>query len=155
MQIYLIIDIIVLIILFIRAYKGYKRGIINEIARLFAIIAGAIGSIFIAGLFSSLLSPFISTPAIRDFASLIAGFLFIVAIILITGWLTTKLIEVLYLGLLNKVLGLCFGLLNGSLFCGVIIYLLYRYGIFVEEIKGSYVGQMLISILSLAHPTRQ
>ncbi len=149
MQAHLIIDIIVLTILFFRSYKGYNRGIINEIARLLAIIFGAIGSVFIAGFFSSLLAPFILNPAILGFVSLAAGFLFIVIIIMLAGWFATKLIEAIYLGLLNKILGLLFGLLNGSIFCGIIIYLLYKYGIIIDEIRLSHTGRLLISILNL------
>ncbi|MGC8928601.1 MAG: CvpA family protein [Myxococcota bacterium] len=147
MQAYQIIDIAVLLILLFRSYKGYSRGIINEIARLFAIILGTIGSIFIAGFFASILAPFIPNPALLGFVALAAGFLFIVICVLLMGWFATKLIEAIYLGLLNKLLGLLFGLLNGSIFCGIVLYLLYKYGVLADAIKLSYTGRLLLQIL--------
>jgi|GEM_PF-1878113 len=149
MQAHLIIDIVVLLILIFRSYKGFSRGIINEIARLLAVIFGAIGSVFVAGFFSSLLAPFIVNVALLGFLSLAAGFLFIVVCILLMGWFATKLVEAIYLGFLNKMLGLIFGLINGSIFCFIILYLMYKYGILAEEIKLSYAGRLLITTLNL------
>lgn len=147
MQAHQIIDIVVLLILLFRSYKGYTRGIINEIARLLAIVLGAIGSVFVAGFFASLLSPFILNPAILGFTALATGFLFIVVCILLTGWFATKLIEAMYLGLLNKILGLLFGLLNGAIFSGIVLYLMYKYGVLVDSIKLSNSGKLIISVL--------
>jgi len=149
MQAHLIIDIIVVLILTFRSYKGFSRGIINEVARLLAVIFGSIGSIFVAGFFSSLLAPFIPNVALLGFLSLAAGFLFIVVCILLMGWFATKLVEAIYLGLVNKILGLLFGLLNGLIFCFIILYLMYKYGILTDDIKLSYAGRLLISTLRL------
>ncbi len=143
MQPHLIIDIVVIIILLFRSYKGFQRGFINEIARLLAIILGAIGSVFVAGFFSSLLAPFILNPAILGFVSLAAGFFFIVIIIILAGWFATKLIEAIYLGILNKIMGLLFGLLNGTIFCTIVLYLMLKYGILADEIRISNAGKII------------
>ncbi|MCX7944078.1 MAG: CvpA family protein [Deltaproteobacteria bacterium] len=149
MQAYQIIDIVVILILLFRSYKGYRRGIINEIARLFAIIFGVIGSVFVAGFFSSLFTHFIKNPAILGFVALATGFIFIVVCILFAGWIATKLIEAIYLGFINKILGLLFGLLNGAIFCSIIIYLMFKYDILQDVIRASNSGKLLIYILGL------
>lgn len=150
MQAYQIIDIAVLFILLFRSYKGYLRGIINELARLFAIIFGAIGSIFVSGFFASLLAPFILNPLLLSLAALGIGFVFIVVCILAMGWFATKLIEAIYLGIVNRILGLLFGLLNGSIFCTIVLYLMHKYGVLNEAIKLSYAGKFILSIFNIS-----
>ena len=118
-----IIDIIILLCVGWGAYKGFKKGFIN---RSFSVIAVAIG-IWGGFTFAGKLVPFLkdSFLHIGDMASLVISFIIIFLIIMIllsvTGAILTKLIDVIALGMINRLAGAAFGILTNVLVLSIII----------------------------------
>ena len=104
------IDIIILILIIIFCYKGFKRGLIKEMISLLSLIAG----IYLASQFSF----FLEDQLIKHFSrykEIISSISFIIIFAII--YLSLKLAEIiiskisktLYLGIINYPLGLVFG----------------------------------------------
>ena len=120
------IDIIVLVITFWLAYKGFKKGIVIEIASLIALIFGIYGAINFSGLLNEHLIPIGISEKYLPIVSFVATFILIISIIMLLAKFLEKLIDLLSLSFLNRIGGGVFGALKGLLICTVIIVVLNK-----------------------------
>lgn len=118
-----IIDILIGIPLLWAMVKGFKNGLIFEIATLVALVLGIYGAIH----FSDFTAQFIRDRF--DYNSEYLGyiafgvtFILIVIIVNVIGKLLNSLIEAVALGMFNRILGLIFGLLKGVIIVGIIVH---------------------------------
>jgi len=107
------IDIIISILLLLAVYKGFKNGLIKEIISLISLVTG----IYIAVNFSFYIEKYLSKSLTKydEFVSIISFVLVFLIVFLslkLAGVIMSKLANSLQLGLLNKTLGLFFGLSN-------------------------------------------
>ncbi len=104
------IDYIILVPLAYGLYRGYRKGLIIELASLLAIILGAYGAINLSNYTSTYLSNYLEVEA--SYIHLISyGLTFILIVIFITliGKALTILVKMVALGFINRTLGLFFG----------------------------------------------
>lgn len=104
------IDIILLLPLLYGAFKGFSKGFIFEVATL----AGLVLGVFIAIRYSACTENFL-----HDFFNVSSGylshialgvtFLVVVVLICVLGKVLTKIVDMVSLGLINKLLGTCLG----------------------------------------------
>lgn len=104
------IDIILLLPLLYGAYKGFSKGLIIEIATLLGLLLG----IYVAVKFSVY-----TEDILRDFLDISTGylsyialgitFLVVVIAVYLLGKMLTRLIDIISLGLVNKLLGTALG----------------------------------------------
>ena len=118
-----IIDILIGIPLLWTMVKGFKNGLIFEIATLTALILGIYGAIH----FSDFTAQFIRDRFNYDseymnYISFGVTFVVIVIIVNIIGKLLNSLIEAIALGVFNRILGMFFGLMKGILIIGIVVY---------------------------------
>ncbi len=119
------IDIILVIPMVWLAFRGFKRGLVVELFSLLALIAGVYAALY----FSDYAAKFI----IENFSfnedyvpiiSFIVTFIGVVVIVYFVGKLLEKLVNMVALGVLNKLAGVVFGILKAAVFLSIIIMLI-------------------------------
>lgn len=115
------IDIIIGVIIAIGAIRGFSRGLVIEIATLAGLVLGIFIAIRYAGYTEGILKDFLnlSTQYI-SYIALGVTFIIVAIGIYILGKLLTRLVDIISLGLVNKLLGT----LLGSLKALVIVFIL-------------------------------
>ena len=97
------IDVIILLPLVYGAYKGFSLGLIVEMSTLFALVLGVFISLRYAVNVEGFLKDFVALP--ESYAYYIAfavTFLLVIIVMHLLGKLLTKLIDMVSLGLFNK-----------------------------------------------------
>ena len=118
------IDILILIPLIYGAYKGFSAGLIIEISTLLALVLGVLLSLKYAGDTEDVLQRFIEIPeAYSYYIAFAVTFLLVVLIIHLLGKLLTHLINLVSLGLFNKLFGTILGMLKAIIVVGVVLFL--------------------------------
>ena len=92
------IDIVILLFLLYGAFRGFSKGLIIEVATL----AGLILGVFIAIRYS----PF-TEGILKDFLNITSRYLSYIALL---GKMLTRLVDIISLGLVNKLLGTLLGI---------------------------------------------
>ncbi len=122
------LDVIIVIPVLWWAFRGFKKGLIKEVAKLAALILG----LWAASSFSYYLVEVLSdkTEINESYIPLIAfAIIFIVTVILIhlLSGLLDKLIKAVALSGVNKLAGAVFGAAKGVLLLSVIIFLIHQF----------------------------
>lgn len=118
-----IIDILIGIPLLWAMVKGFKNGLIFEVATLVALVLGIYGAIH----FSDFTAQFIRdrfnyNSEYLGYIAFGVTFIAIVIIVNVIGKLFNSLIEAIALGMFNRILGMLFGLLKGIIIIGIVVY---------------------------------
>lgn len=115
-------DIIIIIPLIWGAYKGFKKGIIIEIASFIALGLGIWGGMKFSSISAKYLSEaFDIAENIMPLISFAATFIIIVIVVFTLAKMFQKIISMVALGFINKAAGALFGMLKFSLIMSVII----------------------------------
>ena len=123
-----ILDIIILIPVAWMAFRGFSKGLIIEVATLVALILGIYLSInfsYVAGNF--LVEQFDLTTKYLHIIAFIVTFIGVVLVVHLIGKILEKVINIVALGLINKLLGGVFGILKAVVLLSVIIMLINRF----------------------------
>jgi len=104
------IDIIILFFLLYGAYRGFSKGLIVEIATLAGLMLGVYLAISYSSYTEGILQDFLNISSrYISYLALAVTFVVVVLIVYIIGKLLTKLIDIISLGLINKLLGTVLG----------------------------------------------
>ncbi|HSG68529.1 MAG TPA: CvpA family protein [Bacteroidales bacterium] len=119
------LDIVLAIPLLWFTYKGLRNGFIIELASLAALILG----IFVAMHFSHITEQYLAdhfeiAEQYLFVVSFVITFIIVAVVVFLIGKLIHKLVDIIALGLLNRVAGGIFGLLKAALVLSVLIYFL-------------------------------
>ena len=123
------LDIVLAIPLLWFMYKGFRNGLIIELASLAALVLG----IYIALRFSFyvegyLLENFEITDQYLYIISFAITFIIVALVVYLVGKIIHKLINMVALGFLNRLAGGVFGLLKAALVLSVILYFINGFG---------------------------
>ncbi|NJB71277.1 membrane protein required for colicin V production [Saonia flava] len=117
-----IMDIILGVVLIWGLYKGFKNGLLIEVAAILALIAGIYGAIHFSYIAGDYLSRnmqwnerYINTTAF------IITFIIIVIAVHFAGKLLTKVANIVLLGAINKIAGALFGALKVAVILGAVL----------------------------------
>ncbi|HMM11200.1 MAG TPA: CvpA family protein [Bacteroidales bacterium] len=119
------IDTIIIVLLLLGAFRGYRNGLISEITSLIALLLGFVAAYYFSGVTAQFLTEILGVGG--RFLSILA---FIVTLILVMmlivglGKVVEKFTESLMLGFFNRVTGAVFGLLKAALILSLLIMLL-------------------------------
>ncbi len=113
-------DIIVGAILAFALFKGFKNGLIIELASLAALVLGLLGSIKFSGFTASYLSQHINSDHIGLIA-FIATFILIVIGVHLVAKVVDKLVSAIALGPINRILGTLFSLFKYAFIISVLL----------------------------------
>lgn len=104
------IDIIILLFLLFGAFRGFSKGLVIEVATLAGLILGVYISIRYSSYTEGILRDFMNiTSEYISYIALAVTFIVVVVGVYILGKLLTKLVDIISLGLVNKLLGTLFG----------------------------------------------
>ena len=150
------LDIVLAIPLLWFMYKGFRNGLIIELASLAALVLG----IFIALHFSFYAKEFlIDNFEIADnYLNIIAfaiTFIIVAVLVYLVGKIIHKLVSIVALGFLNRLAGGVFGLLKAALVLSVILYFLNGFdsSLIKAEVKeNSFLYEPVESIVPMIIP---
>jgi membrane protein required for colicin V production len=118
-------DIIIIIPLLWGAYKGFKKGLIIEIASLIALFLGVWGGVKFSSVSAKYLGEmFDISEKLMPLISFSITFILIVIAVFALAKLLQKLIKMVALGTINKIAGAAFGVLKFGLIFSVILSLI-------------------------------
>ena len=121
------IDIIILLCLGWGAYKGFRKGFIIQSFIILALVL-AIWSGFA---FSAMLEPFMKKHFRMDdlacsIVSFIVVFLLVLILVYTSGYIVSKVVDAVTLGMINRLSGAAFGIFANALILSVLILLFNR-----------------------------
>ncbi len=120
-----IIDLVLLILLAWGLFKGFKNGLVHEVASLAALILGIFGAIHFSDYTSDLLiEHFELSGRYLPIISFAITFVVIVIAVHFLAGVMDKLIKAVALGLVNRISGAIFGILKTAFIISIIIFLL-------------------------------
>ena len=121
------LDIIIIIMLLIPTYIGFRRGLLGTVIPLVGIIL----AIILAGLFYDSIAGRLSGLLESQAQANIVGFIIIFILVLVTAMiiasLSRKFLSLLFLGWVDKLGGLLFGLLIGAVFTSVLLLTISKF----------------------------
>ncbi|MDE7374272.1 MAG: CvpA family protein, partial [Odoribacter sp.] len=107
------IDIIILLFLLFGACRGFSRGLIIEVATLVGLILGVCLAISHSSYTEGILRDFLNiSSSYLSYIALAVTFIAVVVAVFIIGKVLTKIVDIIALGLLNKMLGTALGILK-------------------------------------------
>lgn len=116
------IDVIILAFLAWGAYRGFSRGLILEIATLVGLVLGIYFAIEYSPYTEEVLHDFFNISSkCLNYIALAVTFLVVVLVIFIVAKLLTKLVNIIFLGFINKLLGVIFGVLRYAVIVCVLL----------------------------------
>ena len=116
------IDIILLILLVLSAINGFRKGLIEELAGLAALILGIWAALQFSGLVASLITEYFNYQS--KYLPVIAfavTFVLVLILVNIIGGIASNIIKAVQLGFLNKLAGFAFGIIKGALVLSVFL----------------------------------
>ncbi len=145
------IDIVLLIIIVWFAYKGLRNGFIIELSSLIALLLAVWTALKYGNIITDLLKRYLSLEG--NYVPFISFVLMFIAVLLLVSFvanLITKALQIAYLGILNRLLGLFFSILKVGIILSLLINGFDRvnkiYALTsIEVINNSYLYQPLNS----------
>ncbi|MEL7587313.1 MAG: CvpA family protein [Prolixibacteraceae bacterium] len=131
------IDILLGLLLFVAAIRGFIKGFIYELASLAALILGVWGGIHFSGYIAGFIeNTFSWHPEHLNLISFFITLLIIVLVVHLIGMALDKLVDAIALGFLNHVAGLFFGILKAAFILSILLVLFDRFDSDNEIISG-------------------
>jgi membrane protein required for colicin V production len=116
------IDIILLLMLVLAAFGGFRKGFIEELAGLVALILGIWAALHFSGLVAHIMAEYFNFQG--NYLSVIAFIItFVVVLILVSliGSAVSKIVHAVHLGLINRLAGFLFGFIKGALILSIVL----------------------------------
>lgn len=118
-------DIVVAIPLLWALYKGFRKGLIIEVASLVALILGIWGGLSFSDYAADLIHDQLEVSSEwLPLLSFALTFIAIVVAIFALAKVLEKIIKMVALGMVNRLLGALFGFLKVALICSVVVYVM-------------------------------
>lgn len=116
------IDVFLLILLVFAAINGFRKGLIEELAGLTALILGIWAALQFSGLVASLIAEnFNYQSKYLPVIAFAVTFIIVLILVSIIGSIASNLIKAIQLGFLNKLAGFLFGFVKGALVLSVFL----------------------------------
>lgn len=125
------IDIVFAVLLGFAVYKGLKNGLFVEVASFVALILGIYLAIKFSNLVGAIFTGFVPNwnPKYIEITAFIITFLLVVIGIHLSAKILTKLADFGFLGWINKLAGVVFGLLKTILALSVVLFIFEKINI--------------------------
>lgn len=133
-----LLDGIIIIILTLFAWKGFRNGLVKEVFRIVGLVLAVFIAFQYAEVAASILGPFLDVPS-EVIPYLGFAVLFCLAFFgtQLAVFLLDRLIQLLLLSIPNRVFGLFFGLLKSSLLISIVLIFLSGFGFPNNETRSS------------------
>ena len=117
-------DILVIIILAYGLIRGVFRGVVREISSIIGVLGGFYAAYTYYPRVAQLISPWITDPGYRNILSFLLIFSAVVILVAILAVVIKYLLNIAYMGWIDRVSGAVFGFAKGLLVCCVIFIVL-------------------------------
>lgn len=118
------IDIVILVLLAIFGFGGWRKGLITEAATLLGLGFGLYGAFHFSDFTSNKLLEFVEiNPKYLNVISFVVTFIVLAILVNLLGRLVAKLVKTINLGFIDRIGGLVFGLAKGMLICSLLVML--------------------------------
>jgi membrane protein required for colicin V production len=119
-----LIDVFIGVILLLGFYSGFRKGLVVELTSLLGLILGIVGAYYISKHHGLYIGEWLNwDPEYLKITTFLLSFLLILIVVSLIGKGITKLMDVVALGIVNKILGGVFGLLKFALLISVLLLL--------------------------------
>lgn len=132
------LDLIIIIFIFLFAFQGFKKGLVYEVASLAGLILGIYASFhFSCYLDNYLIEYFDMTEKYSGITAFILIFILVVILVHFIGKIIEHIVDMVALGLLNKISGSVFGFLKALvlLSLAMLIFRHFDFGLIPEDTK--------------------
>ena len=120
-----LIDIVLLLVLLVGAWRGFTKGLVLSVASLVGLVGGIWAASHFSHMVAKQLSPHVTWSVnTLHMASLALTFLLVVVAVHLLAKVLEKVLDLVALGLLNKLAGAVFGLLKVGLILSFLMMLL-------------------------------
>jgi membrane protein required for colicin V production len=117
-------DIFIIIIIGYSIVRGLFRGLVKEASSVIGVLGGFYAAYSYYPVLAKLLSGLISNPAYLNILSFLIVFCVVLIIVSILGVVIKYLLNVAFLGWIDRLCGVCFGLIKGVLIVTVVFIIL-------------------------------
>ncbi|MHC4244849.1 MAG: CvpA family protein, partial [Planctomycetota bacterium] len=117
-------DILILVILGYCAVRGLFRGLVKEVSSIIGVLGGFYAAYSYYALLANLLTRLISDTAYRNILSFLIIFCCVLIIINVLGIIIRYLLNIAFLGWVDRIFGLAFGMTKGILIVSVLFIIL-------------------------------
>ncbi|PID90387.1 MAG: colicin V production CvpA [Bacteroidetes bacterium] len=146
-------DIIILVVLAFFGIMGFRKGFVDQVLSIVAILVGIWATIHLSDVVAAKLTEQFDLSNDHMWAwSFLVTFGMAVGLVFLAGRLVTKLLEAVSLGIINRLVGLAFGLVKGVLIVSVVLVALTLVRVVDEEPEGKLIGPVR-SVASLVFPS--
>jgi membrane protein required for colicin V production len=116
------IDIILLILLILSAFNGLRKGFVEELAGLAALILGIWAALHFSGIIAQLLTEHLNIQGrYLPVIAFVGTFIVVIILVNLIGAAVSGMIKAVQLGLLNRLAGFVFGVIKGALILSVLL----------------------------------
>lgn len=114
---------VLLVVMLIGAYQGFKKGLLLEIVALVSFVLAIVGGIYLLDWAIGLIAGYIEgMDHLLPFLAFILLFVGIVLLVNLVGKIVKKALDLTPLSLIDKVAGLCLGVLKLAFFMSLLIW---------------------------------
>jgi membrane protein required for colicin V production len=122
------LDIILIILLGLAAFHGFRKGFIIELATLVALVLGVLAGFYFSDFVSGLIEKsFDYHGKYINIISFIVIFIAVIVLVQILARIIEKAVKLVALGFLNKLCGAVFSVLKVAVILSIIIYFMNRF----------------------------
>ncbi len=117
-------DILIIIILVYCVVRGLFRGLVKEVSSIFGVLGGFYAAYSYYPLVANLLTRLVTDEAYRNILAFLIIFCCVLILINVLGIIIKYLLNVAFLGWVDRVFGLLFGMTKGILIVSVLFIIL-------------------------------
>lgn len=144
-----VIDIIILVILVLGAFRGFQKGLLLEIVGLFGFFLGIIGGFQFTPFVAELIDGWFTTvPGLVPIISFIIVFVVIVLAVNLIGMVLKKTIDLTLLGAFDDLAGALAGIVKWGLALSFLLWLLSFFGFQLADqyIEGALLYPFIVGL---------
>ena len=117
-------DILIIIIIVYCVVRGLFRGLVKEVSSIFGVLGGFYAAYSYYPQVANLLSRLVADTAYRNILSFLIIFCLVLILINVLGIIIKYLLNIAFLGWVDRVFGLVFGMTKGILIISVLLIIL-------------------------------
>jgi membrane protein required for colicin V production len=148
------LDYILLAIIVLLALRCWFRGIIGEVLSAAVVVGGLLVGIFFYRSIGAWISTLVALGGFQPVVGFVAAFAVVFIVVKIVERSLRGVLESLNLDVLDKLLGLAFGALEGIIVSAIVIIVLRYQPLFDVEklLSGSFIARILLPIIAERMP---
>ncbi|MCL2040425.1 MAG: CvpA family protein [Bacteroidales bacterium] len=138
----LIVDIVIVLLLIITAFRGFSKGFVMQLAGLIAMAAGILAAYFFWNASYLMIQQWVEwNHHVLKVIAVIGTTLVVTIVILLLGKLLSKVIHLTPFGILDRLLGVIFGIVRMVLLLSFVIFALLYINPEMQFLQDEYLNQ--------------